>query len=90
MELKSEYRLRVENCIRTIIDVQKAISDEYENQEFLVEFEKLRRTIEGLDMSLVCEGDIHLLEQATNLLLGEFRPIFEAENFGPVYEQQKN
>jgi hypothetical protein len=90
MELKSEYRLRVENCIRTIIDVQKAISDEYENQEFLVEFEKLRRTIEGLDMSLVCEGDIHLLEQATNLLLGEFRPIFEAENFGPVYAQQKN
>jgi hypothetical protein len=31
-----------------------------------------------------------MLEQATNMLLGEFKPIFEAENVGPVYEQQKN
>lgn len=90
MDTKNQYRLRVETCIGTIIDVQKTISVEYENQEFLSQFETLKQTIETLDMSRVCEGDIHMLEQATNMLLGEFKPIFEAENVGPVYEQQKN
>ena len=88
--MRNQYRLRVENCIGTIIDVQKAISAEYENQEFLSQFETLRKNIENLDMSRVCEGDIHMLEQATNMLLGEFKPIFEAENVGHVYEEQEN
>lgn len=90
MDLKNKYRLRVENCIGTIIDVHNAISTDYENQEVLSQFEELKQTIKGLDMSLVREGDIHMLEQATNVLLGEFRAIFESEKFGPVYEEKKN
>ena len=90
MDLKNKYRLRVESCIGTIIDVHKAISSGYENQEFLSQFEELKQTIKGLDMNLVREGDIHMLEQATNVLLGEFRAIFESEKFGPVYQEQKN
>ncbi|MFO7738225.1 MAG: hypothetical protein R6V46_07130 [Desulfatiglandaceae bacterium] len=90
MDMRNQYRLRVESCIGTIIDVQKAISNEYENKEFLSQFETLKQTIENLDMSRVCEGDIHMLEQATNMLLGEFKPIFETEDVGPVYEQEKN
>jgi hypothetical protein len=81
MDVKNKYRLRVENCIGTIIDVHKAIGNEYENQEFLSQ---------GLDMGLVREGDIYMLEHATNVLLGQFRPIFETKDFGQVYEEQKN
>jgi hypothetical protein len=90
MDLQNKYRLRVENCIGTIIDVHKAISTGYETQEFLSQFEELKQNIKSLDMSLVCEGDVHMLEQATNVLLGEFKAIFESEKFGPVYEERKN
>jgi len=90
MDVKNKYRLRVESCIGTIIDVHKAIGNEYENQEFLSQFEELKQTIKGLDMGLVREGDIYMLEHATNVLLGQFRPIFETEDFGQIYEEQKN
>ena len=50
MDLKNKYRLRVESCIGTIIDVHKAIGNEYENQEFLSQFEELKQTIKALDM----------------------------------------
>jgi DNA-binding FrmR family transcriptional regulator len=90
MDLENKYRLRVENCIGTIIDVHKAIGNEYENKEFLSQFEALKQTIKGLDMGLVHEGDIYILEHATNVLLGQFKPIFETKDFGQVYEEQKN
>ncbi len=90
MDANHRYRLRVEHCIGTIIDVHKSISAEYENHEFLDQFEELRRAVQKLDMSLVCEGDVLMVEQATNALLGEFREIFEGGEVGPIYEQLKN
>lgn len=90
MDLKKKYRLRVESCIGTIIDVHKTISPNYENQEFLSQFENLQQAIDNLDMSLISEGDILMVEQATNALLGEFREIFEVGALGPVYEELKN
>jgi DNA-binding FrmR family transcriptional regulator len=90
MDLKKKYRLRVENCIGTIIDVHKTISPDYENQEFLSQFQSLQQAIDDLDMSLISEGDILMVEQATNALLGEFREIFKAAALGPVYEELKS
>ena len=90
MDLKNKYRLRVENCIGTIIDVHETISAEYENLEFLSVFEGLKQAVRDMDMSLVREGDIWMVEQATNALLQEFRDIFEVGKFGPIYEQQEN
>ena len=90
MDLKKKYRLRVESCIGTIIDVHKTISPNYENQEFLSQFENLQQAIDNLDMSLISEGDILMVEQATNALLGELRDIFEAGKFGPVYDEKQN
>lgn len=84
------YRLRLDSCIGTIIDVHKTVGDKYENQEFLSQFKKLKQAIERLDISLVREQDVLMVEQATNALLGEFKPIFELEEFRPVYEQYIN
>jgi hypothetical protein len=39
-----------------------------------------------MDMAQVCERDVVLVEQATNALLCEFRPVFEDGDYGPVYE----
>ena len=90
MDLKNKYRLRVESCIGTIIDVHKTVSEEYENEEFVTQFEELKQAIDDLDMSIVSEGDVIIVEQATNALLGEFRDIFQEAELGTVYSRQKN
>jgi hypothetical protein len=90
MDCNYRYRLRVEHCIGTIIDVHKSLSEEYDNQEFLSQFEELKEAIEDLDMDLVCEGDVLMVEQATNALLGEFKEIFEGGEMDPIYGRPKN
>ena len=75
MDAKKKYRLRVETCIRTIIDVHKSINSSHENEGFLSQFEKLKSAIKRFDMQEVSEGDVIMVEQATNALLSEFRPL---------------
>ena len=84
------YRLRVENCIGTIIDVHRSITHMHGNTEFLNRFQLLKKTVNDMDMNSVSEGDVLKVEQATNALLGEFRPIFETENQGFFYEKTKH
>ena len=88
MDLVQKYRLRVENCIGTIIDVHKSVSIPYENDNLLSQFEKLRNAVNRMDMALASEGDIVMVEKATNALLGEFRSVFESGVCGPVYHEQ--
>lgn len=89
MNLEKQYRLRVESCIGTIIDVQRTLSAEYEDQTLLEQFEELKQALDELDMSSVCEGDVLKVEQATNALLKEFREFFEHGDLGPVYANRK-
>jgi hypothetical protein len=72
------------------MDVHSTIGDDDENEVFLTQFEDLEQNIEDLDMSHVSEGDVLMVEQATNALLVEFQSVFDAGNFGPVYELQRN
>ncbi len=90
MDKKTKYRLRIQNCIWTLIDVQNTINDEYENEEYLSQFEVLEENIQDLDMTHVTEVDVMMVEQATNALLGEFRSIFASRELGHVYELQEN
>ena len=89
MNLEQQYRLRVESCIGTIIDVQRTLSEEYEDQTLLDQFEDLRQALEDLDMSGVSERDVLKVERATNALLKEFREFFEEGDVGPVYGDRK-
>lgn len=90
MDLKQTYRMRVESCIGTILDVHKVVSEEYENQAFLNQFEEMKRDLDKLDMGLVSEGDILLIENATNALLREFRILYDRCDLGPVYPTMKS
>jgi hypothetical protein len=89
MNLEKQYRLRVESCIGTIIDVQRTLSAEYEDQSLLDQFEELKEALSDLDLSGVCEGDVLKVEQATNVLLMEFQEFFEHGDIGPVYGTRK-
>ena len=90
MYLKSKYRLRIQNCIWTIMDVHATVSDDDETEVILSQFEDMDQNIEDLDMSHVSEGDVLMVEQATNALLVEFQSVFNSGEFGPVYEVQGN
>lgn len=87
MDVEKKNRLRVENCIGTIIDVHRHIGSEWEScQGFELQCERLKGMVEELDMTQVSEKDILMLEKATNDLLNEFKSIFEAGKPGSIYE----
>ena len=89
-DFEDKYRFRVHSCIKTIIDVHDAMKVDYQSEEFLSQFEKLKEAFDNLDISLVCENDILMVEQATNALLKEFNGIFESGKLGPVYKELKS
>lgn len=78
MDMKSEYRLRLKNCIGTIMDVHRSIGFRHGNHGFMVRFDALSRAVEHLDLSGVSEKEVRMIEQATNALLGELRGVFQA------------
>ena len=90
MDSKNKYRLRVETCIGTIIDVHKSVSYPDEHKEFVTQFEELKKAINNMDMNRVSEKDIQMVEKATNALLGDFMPIFETGDYSPVYQRLKH
>ncbi len=90
LEARHRYRLRVDTCIGTIIDVHKSITSPGENERILSQFEKLREAVNEMDMSQVSEQDVLLVEQATNALLNEFRTIFKGGSCGPIYENTQH
>jgi len=85
VEIRQKYRLRVETCIGTIIDVHKSIQCASENQKILGQFEALRKAVMEMDMAQVSEQDIVMVEKATNALLCEYRPVFHKGSHGPIY-----
>ncbi len=88
MDLKQKYRLRVENCIGTIIDVHKSAKIPLEKGKLVSQFEKLKKAVNRMDMSQVSERDVIMVEQATNALLGEFQPVFKSGSHKPVCREQ--
>jgi DNA-binding FrmR family transcriptional regulator len=84
VEIKQKYRLRVETCIGTIIDVHKSIQFASESQKVLNQFEALRKAVLEMDMAHVSEQDIVMVEQATNALLCEYKPVFQKGARGPI------
>jgi len=87
MDRKHKYRLRVESCIRTIIDVHKRVHRLHHHEEILSQFKRIKHAVDHIDMSYVSEQDVVRVEKATNALLGEFRPLFEIGSHGPVYQK---
>ncbi|MFZ0447908.1 MAG: hypothetical protein WAL98_01580 [Desulfatiglandaceae bacterium] len=90
MDLKDTFRLRVETCIGTIIDVHKIFGAEHDQKTFLNQFDELKRNLQTLDMGAVSEGDILMVEKATNALLKEFRSFYERRDLGSVYNEMKS
>ncbi|MEJ2723841.1 MAG: hypothetical protein P8175_04180 [Deltaproteobacteria bacterium] len=90
MESVQKYRLRVANCIGTIMDVHKKMKSPCKDGRFLSQFEALRKMVQDMDMSKVSENDVLMVEKVTNALLGEFNSAFDSEGRVPVYKQVRH
>lgn len=87
MDLRNKYRIRVKNCIGTILDVHRSMSPPFDHRAFISQFERLKTAVNHINMNEVTEQDVVRVERATNALLGEFRPIFERGDVGPIYRK---
>ena len=85
MEIRQKYKLRVETCIGTIIEVHKSVQFASDNQKILNQFEALKKAVTQMDMAQVSEQDIVMVEQATNALLFEYTPVFRKGTQTPIY-----
>lgn len=90
MESEKRYRLRVANCIGTIMDVHKKVKSPSEKGRFLSQFEELRKMVRNMDMAKISESDVLMVEEATNALLGEFKSAFKLGARGPVYKEMRH
>ena len=90
MESTQKYRLRVANCIGTIMDVHKKMKSPCKDGRFLSQFEALRKMVRNMDMNKVSEDDVLMVEQATNALLGEFNSAFDSGAHASLYRKVRH
>jgi cell division FtsZ-interacting protein ZapD len=66
-------RLRVENCVDTILDLNERLGEGKIRPEIIKQFERLKESLKNMTDESVDEGDIDRIEEATNQLLAEIR-----------------
>ncbi len=84
MGQENRYKLRIQNCISTILDIYDWVQDEFQHPETLPHLEELHEDLGNLDMTHVSEADVRMVEQATNALLAELQPFFDTETFDQI------
>lgn len=71
--LLKHLRVRVENCVSTILELHERIGDGYIRQDIIRQFELIRDSLRHVTDDNVDEADISRIEEATNQLLAELR-----------------
>jgi hypothetical protein len=85
------YRMRIENCVNTIIEVHKFLGSQQISPEIIDQFRRLKDVVEVLNIGKVTEDDIEKIELATNSLLSELKVLFNCrEDVGKIYPNAKN
>ncbi len=65
------YRLRMENCVATILEIEGYLGAEHIRPEVIRHFKQLQRFLKSFSEDGVDEADIGRIEEATNQLLDE-------------------
>ena len=71
-----ELRLRIDQCRRTMAEVEKALRSEELRPELMEQFRRLGEALAQVDVSAIKERDLERIETATNELLFELRGIY--------------
>lgn len=66
-------RQRVENCVTTILELNRYLGEGQIKPEIIKQFERLKSFLQAMTEETVDEADIGKIEAATNQLLEEIR-----------------
>ena len=66
-------RLRVENCILTVLELSQKLGEGAIRPEIIKQFERLKDSLKFVTDEAVDERDIHRIENATNQLLSQIK-----------------
>ena len=80
------FRLRVESCVETILNLNQKLGDGKIKPEVIQQFQKLRESLQYVTDETVEEKDIDRIEEATNQLLAEIRVAYEGNQAGFLHE----
>ncbi|MFN3534508.1 MAG: hypothetical protein ACK4WB_03875 [Desulfatiglandales bacterium] len=83
---KRGYLIRIESCIRTILDVKKVLESSKANLQILNDVREIELASQQIDPDLISEEDVSMLEEATNKLMRELKPLWEADSVGYIYK----
>jgi len=71
--MSRHLRLRMENCVATILEVNRNLGAGQIRPEIIRQFERLKAFVHAVSEETVDEDDIDRIEEATNQLLDEIR-----------------
>ncbi|MCU0574328.1 MAG: hypothetical protein MUF52_05020 [Syntrophobacteraceae bacterium] len=80
------FRLRVESCVETILDLDQRLGDGRIKPEIVEQFRRLRDSLQYVTDDSVDEKDINRIEEATNHLLQEMKQWVGDENLTTFHE----
>lgn len=83
-------RLRVENCIATVLELNRRLGEGRIRPEIIRQFERLRDFLRAVSEDAVDEDDIDKIEEATNQLLEEIREYLEKQEIEYRYRGSIN
>lgn len=88
MIVEDTVRLRLRQCMDTIVEVHDFLEGEQVHDSLLGQFDRLRRVLSSLEMESVTPAEVERVEQATNRLLNELKVLFEYRDLGNITDHQ--
>jgi hypothetical protein len=83
-------RLRVENCVLTILELNQKLGAGKIKPEIIRQFERLRESLRFVTDDTVDERDISRIEEATNQLLAQIRISYAEEDMGDLFDGHRH
>lgn len=83
---RKHFRLRVESCVETILDLNQRLGEGKIKPEIVEQFRRLKDSLQYVTDDSVEEKDIHRIEEATNHLLQEVKQVVGDQNLSSLHE----
>jgi hypothetical protein len=87
MEDRTQYIIRIKNCINTILEVKRSLERAYGDIAILREINGLESAGENIDPERVSERDVFMLEEATNNLMRELEFLWKMGGVRHLYKE---
>jgi cell division FtsZ-interacting protein ZapD len=80
------FRLRVESCINTILDLDQHLGEGKIKPEIIRQFQKLKEYLRYVNDESMDEKEIDRIEAATNQLMAEISSLYGKERIGNIHQ----